>query len=147
MVIPREQAVFRLDKNGRWLIGDDRFSNPKIINYFHSVIKKDKNGFFLRQEHKHFIEKVYFPYEDTPLFVFHVNKEDELTLTLNTGEIIRLDPANLIIKKESLYLKRGDDLIKFSENALLSISSYMDDNEEQYSINIDGKRHSIPETD
>jgi len=59
MIIPKEKAVFRLDKNGVWHIGDEKFTNKKIINYFHSMIKKDKDGYFLEQEHKHFIEKVY----------------------------------------------------------------------------------------
>ena len=147
MVIPKEKATFRLDKNGIWFIGDDKFTNQKIINYFHSVIKKDKDGFFLMQEHKHFIEKVYFPYEDTPLFVFHVIKKGGLTLILNTSENIELDPKNLIIRNENLYLKRDEDLVKFSENALVSLASYMEDNHNQYSINIDGKKYIIPEVD
>jgi len=147
MVIPREKAAFRLDKNGVWFIGDEKFTNQKIINYFHSVINKDKDGFFLMQEHKHFIEKVYFPYEDTPLFVFHVIKKGGLILILNTAENIELDPKNLIIRNENLYLKRYEDLVKFSENALVSLTSYMEDNHNQYSINIDGKKYIIPEVD
>lgn len=145
MIIPREKAVFRLDKNGEWRINNEKFTNQKIIRYFHSVIKKDENGYFLEQEHKHFIEKVYFPYEDTALFVFRVIRKDVLILCLSTGENIRLDPEKLLMRNDSLYLRNNDEeLIKFNADAILSLADYMDDAEGQYFINLDGKRHRIP---
>ena len=84
--IPKEEAVFRLDKNGVWYHGDRKFENRKIIEYFHSMIKKDESGYFLKQEHRDFIEKVYFPYEETALFVFQVIAKDSLILVLYTGD-------------------------------------------------------------
>jgi len=143
-IIPREKAVFRLDKNGVWRqIDDEKFTNQKIINYFHSVITKDKDGYFLEQEHKHFIEKVYFPYEDTALFVFRVVKGDGLFLGLNNGETIKLDPENLLIRDDNLYVQNGEDLVKFNENALHSMAGYIDEVHDQYVIVIDGERHII----
>jgi hypothetical protein len=147
MTIPKGKAVFRLDKNGVWHINDEKFENKKIINYFHSLIKKDKDGYFLEQEHKHHIEKVYFPYEDTPLFVFRIIKKKGLVLILNTGENIKLDPEKLLMKNDNLYLKNNEDLIKFNDNALLSIADYMDGQDDQYVINIDGEKHLIPSMD
>ena len=148
MIVPREKAVFMLDKNGVWNIDGEKFTNKKIINYFHSLIKKDKDGFFLEQEHTHFIEKVYFPYEDTPLFVFRIIKRDDgLILYLNTGDKLKLDPEELLIKNDSLYIKNDGDLIKLTENALFALADYLDDAEGKYSINIDGKRHPIPRMD
>ena len=145
MTIPREKAVFRLDKNGVWYVDDEKFTNQKIINYFHSLIKKDEHGYFLEQEHRDFIEKVYFPYEDTALFVFHVIKSDDgLILRLNTGEQIRLDPEKLFMKNDNLYIRNDEDLIKLNDNALLSLADYMDEADDQYVINIDGKKHLIP---
>ncbi len=145
MIIPKDKAVFRLDKNGVWHIDDEKFTNKKIINYFHSMIKKDKDGYFLEQEHKHFIEKVYFQYEDTPLFVFYIIKRDDgLILRLNTGENIKLEPEKLLIKNDNLYIQNDEDLIKLNADALFSLASYMDDVDDQYVINIDGKRHLIP---
>ena len=144
MIIPKEKAVFRLDKNGVWHIGDEKFTNQKIINYFHSVIKKDKDGYFLEQEHKHFIEKVYFSYEDTPLFVFRIIERDGLILCLNTGENIKLDPEKLLIKNDNLYIQNAVDLIKLNASAMLSLSNYMDEVDDQYVINIDGEIHLIP---
>jgi hypothetical protein len=109
------------------------------------MIKKDKDGYFLEQEHKHFIEKVYFQYEDTPLFVFRIIKRDDgLILCLNTGENIKLDPEKLLMKNDNLYIQNDEDLIKLNANALFSLADYMDDVDDQYVINIDGKRHFIP---
>ena len=142
--IPREKAVFRLDKTGRWHGEGVRFTNRKIIDYFHSMIKKDKDGYFLEQEHEHFIEKVYFPYEDTALFVFRIIDRDGLILCLNTGEQINLEPEQLCMKDDTLYVKKDGGLIKLNENALLSLADYMDDVDGQYVINIDGARHPIP---
>lgn len=143
-IIPKEKAVFRLDKNGNWRADDEKFKSQKIINYFHSLIKKDKDGFFLEQEHEHFIEKVYFPYEDTPLFVNRIIERDGLILCTNTSKHIKLDPEKLLIKNDNLYIQSGEDLIKFKENALIALAGYMDDADDQYVIHIDGKRHMIP---
>ncbi len=143
-IISREKAVFRLDKNGVWHIGDEKFTNKKIIKYFHSIIKKDKDGYFLEQEHEHFIEKVYFPYEDTAIFVFCIIKRDGLILCLSTGENIKLDPEKLLMKNDNLYIRNDEDIIKLNANALLSLADYTDDADGQYVINIDGKRHLIP---
>jgi len=122
MIIPKEKAVFRLDKNGVWHIDDEKFTNKKIINYFHSMIKKDKDGYFLEQKHKHFIE----------------------ILCLNTGENIKLEPEKLLMKNDNLYIQNDEDLIKLNANALFSLADYMDDVDDQYVINIDGKRYLIP---
>jgi len=144
-IIPREKAVFRLDKNGNWRSDNEKFKNQKIISYFHSLIKKDRDGFFLEQEHEHFIERVYFPYEDTALFVNRIIESDGLILCTNTGKHIALDPEKLFIKNDDLYLQSGEDLIKFNENALLALAGYMDDVEDdQYVIHLDGKRYLIP---
>ncbi|MBN1847008.1 MAG: DUF1285 domain-containing protein [Deltaproteobacteria bacterium] len=145
MAVPKEKAVFRLDKNGIWYNGNEKFTNKKIIHYFHSMIKKDKDGYFLGQEHKDYIEKVYFPYEDTPLFVFRIIKTDQgLVLRLNTGEDIKLNPEKLFVRDDHLYLQNDDDLIKFSEHAMLTLAEYMDDEDNQYTIIVKGERYPIP---
>jgi hypothetical protein len=145
VTIPKEEAVFRLDKNGVWYSGHEKFTNRRIINYFHSMIQKDEDGYFLGQEHTHYIEKVYFPYEDTPLFVFRsIKTDDGLILRLNTGEEITLDPEKLFVKNDNLYIQNKDYVIKFKEHALLSIAEYLDDEDGQYTIFLDGKKHTIP---
>ena len=83
----RRSAVFGLDARGRWQhVEQGLFENPRIIAYFHSCIRKDEMGYHLVQDHGHIREKVYFPYEDTALFVFDVLKGDPPILVLNTRE-------------------------------------------------------------
>lgn len=144
VTVPREKAVFKLDKNGRWRhIDGEIFANKRIVRYFHSAIKKDKGGYFLQQEHTHFIDKVYFPYEDTALFVSRIIKGEELTLCLNTGERIILDPEQLLQKGDNLYVENGEHRIKLSENALLALAAYMEDLDGGYAIRVGGKTHPI----
>ncbi len=47
IVIPKDEAIFWLGKNGRWHNAHGEFQHKKIIDYFHSSIKKDDNGYFL----------------------------------------------------------------------------------------------------
>ena len=142
-IIPSEKAIFRLDKYGNWRADADKFRNQKIINYFQSLIKKDADGFYLEQEHADFIDKVYFPYEDTAFFVNRVIERDGLILCTNTGKQIELDPEKLLIRNDDLFLQNGEDLIKFNQNALMSLAAYMDAEDDQFVINIAGKRHVI----
>ncbi len=144
-IIPRENSVFRLDRHGNWRVDDEKFRHPRIINHFHSLIKKDQGGFFLEQEHRHYIEKVYFPFEDTALFVTRVIEDEGLTLCLNTGAQMRLAPENLFVRGDDLYLKSDDDIVKFNENALVALAGYLEDVNGQYAIRIDGKTYVIPQ--
>ena len=146
-IIPKEKAVFRLDKHGNWLSDDEKFTNQRIIRYFHSCIKKDPDGFYLEQEHSHHIEKVYFPVEDTAFFVTHIIEKDGLILDTNTGQHIPLDPQDLFIQNDDLYLQRGEDRIKFTEKALFSLSAYLEEADDQFFIKIDGKKRLIPRTE
>jgi hypothetical protein len=68
IIIPKERAIFWLDKNGRWHNAHGEFEHKKIIDYFHSSIKRDENGYYLFQKRGDVQEKVYFHYEDTALF-------------------------------------------------------------------------------
>lgn len=145
-VIPRENAVFRLDKNGIWHNEHGRFEHPKIIRYFHRSIQKDENGYHLSQRRDGFLEKVYFPYEDTALFVFDIREQKNgLTLVLNTGKTLILDPETLFSRNDSLYVKTADHCIKFAQNALVRISRFLDQDQEPLCLVLGGKTYSIPE--
>ena len=86
-----------MDKHGYWHNEHGKFQHKKIIDYFHSCIEKDADGFYLNQERDNYKEKVYFPYEETAYFVFNVSKKnDDVTLTLNTKKQIELNPENLL---------------------------------------------------
>jgi len=145
VVIPREEAVFWMDKNGRWHNKYGEFKNRKIREYFHRAIEKDENGYYVTQVRGNVREKVYFPYEDTAFFVVDVRKEDGVTLVLNTGRHVPLDAERLFVKGDSLYQQQDEDLIKFTDRGLLKISEFLDFRDDRYFIRIDGRTVAIPE--
>jgi len=143
-VIPKEKAVFWLDKNGRWHNKDGAFEHRKIIKFFHSAIKKDKDGYYLSQDLDTHTEKVYFKYEETALFVFDIIKhEEEIILVLNTKKRIRLEPEKLFIKDDSLYMNAGEELIKFDDRSMMKISDMLEFDEERYFIKIKDEKYQI----
>ena len=143
IIIPKEKAVFWLDKNGFWHNKYGKFQHKKIIDYFHASIKKDKDGYYLGQVRDDFREKVYFHYEDKALFVFDVIKENDLKLVLNTKKQIKLNPKNLYIKDDNLYMSVKDDVIKFTEQSLMKISDLLEYEGDQYFIRIENRRYEI----
>ena len=144
-VIPKEKAVFWLDGRGFWHTAKGRFENRNIINHFHSCIRRDANGYYLRQEHREYREKVYFHYEDTALFVVHILKDNDIVLVLNTGKKVKLKPRRLFVKDESLYIILGEERAKFTEEALLRITDDMEDEAGQFFIMVKGRKYKIPE--
>jgi hypothetical protein len=145
LVVPREKALFRLDERGRWHGEGGEFLHPKIIDHFHGSIRKDAGGFHLMQKHRNFVEKVYFPFEDTPLFVFDVRKGEGVHLVLNTKRKIKLMARKLYIRNDHLYLDIGEDRVKFTEQALVKISPFLEFEENRAFIRVKGRRYRIPE--
>jgi hypothetical protein len=143
IVIPKENAVFRLDANGCWHNKSGRFRNKKIIDFFHASIRKDADGYFLFQNRENITEKVYFPYEDTALFVFDVILSDPITLVLNTGERSSLEPQKLFAQNDGLYVTIGEHRVKFTERSLMAISGLMTFEDENYFIRQAGQRYRI----
>ncbi len=145
IVIPKEEAVFWLDKNGRWHNRHGPFEHKKIIDYFHESIRKDGHGFFLAQELEGKREKVYFPYEDTALFVFDVVEEPQgIFLVLNTKKRVKLEPEKLFIEKDALYMTLGQDRVKFVESGLFKISERFLYENGAYWIRVGKKKYPIP---
>jgi hypothetical protein len=145
VVIPRENAVFRLDARGRWCNRHGVFRNRRICDHFHAAIRRDAAGYHLRQELPDRIEKVYFPYEDTALFVVQVALGDPVELTLNTRRRVALDPALLFVRGESLYLTLEGERVKFTERAMLNLAEAMEFTPEGYAIRTGERVHPIPE--
>jgi len=143
VIIEKEDAVFRLDANGCWHNRHGRFQHKKVIDYFHASIKKDTHGFYLSQQRDDCIEKVYFPYEETALFVFDVIKGDEIILLLNTKKRVKLVPGQLCIKDDSLYIRTGEDLIKFTDRSMMKIATFLEGREGHYYFAHGGKRYPI----
>ena len=147
IVISKDKAVFWLDSNGRWHNKHGQFEHRKIIDFFHSSIRKDKEGYFVAQVTESYLEKVYFRYEDTALFVFNVIKNEGIFLILNTKKQIKLNPEKLYIKDDYLYTRDEEDLVKFTEQSMMKISKYMENDNDRYFIKINDKRFNIPVID
>jgi hypothetical protein len=146
--ISREDAVFWLDGNGRWHNQHGPFENRKIIRFFHAHICHDEGGYHVAQQRDNLLEKVYFKYEDTALFVFDIDTASPPTMVLNTGRTMRLVPDKLYVSGDNLYVSHGGERIKFVDRALLKISGMLDfDERGKYHIRVDGQRYRIPEVE
>jgi hypothetical protein len=128
-IISKEDAVFWMDDEGRWVNAHGPFENAKINAYFHSCIQKDADGFYLQQEREGLLEKVYFRVADTAFFVFRVAIDSSVVLTLNTGRVLPLDPGALFICKDRLYVRDDGERIKFTVGAAMKVASYLEEDE------------------
>lgn len=144
VVIPKENAVFWMDDRGRWCNRHGRFTHKRIIDHFNRAIRRDKDGYYLTQTRGDVREKVYFNYVDTPLFVFRVITRSPIQLILNTGENMPLDPARLFVEADQLYLRRGDERIRFDDRSLMAMAPYLDEDEDGFCLRIGDCRWPIP---
>lgn len=145
VVIPKEKAVFWMDGRGRWQNRHGRFEHKRIIDHFNRSIRRDKDGYYVTQTRGDVREKVYFAYEDTPLFVFQLITGDPMHLVLNTGETIPLDPARLFVQADQLYVRRGDECVKFSDRALLAMAPNLEARADGLSVRIGDRAWPIPD--
>ncbi len=145
IIVSSEDATFWMDRWGYWCNAHGRFQHKKIIDYFHAAIAWDDQGYYVSQVNGDVREKVYFRYEDTALFVFDVLIADEISLVLNTGKKIGLDPDALFIRNDYLYLRKDQALIKFNELSMLKISRLFEHEGDMCFLAIKGERWIIPE--
>lgn len=146
IVIPKEQAVFWLDGRGRWRNASGLFRNPRIIDHFHTSIRRDEGGYHLHQELDGVIEKVYFRCEDTALFVREVIRAETVRLVLNTRQELTLEPERLFIENDQLYLgTAAGERVKFTERALMSLADAIELADDGYRLNLNGRRVPIPQ--
>ena len=143
VIVPKEKAVFWLDKHGYWHNKFGKFEHKKIIDYFHTSIRRDDKGYFLSQMMDDVQEKVYFPYEDTALFVFNIIRNTDIVLVLNTRRQVKIRPTRLSIEDDQLYMQMDQERIKFSQQSLLKISDLIQEENEQYFIRIKKRRYRI----
>ena len=141
--IPKEKAVFWLDQDGFWHNRHGKFKHQRIIAYFHGAIRKDSQGYHLFQEREDGLEKVYFHYEDTALFVFDVRQGEALTLILNTRKEVPLVPSDLFIRRDSLYVHLEDETAKFSQRGLLKLSPYLQHEKDRTFLKLTDGLHDI----
>ena len=144
IVIGKDEAVFWLDANGCWQNKFGKFRHQKIVRHFHSSIKRDRHGYYLYQENGTYAEKVYFHYEDQALFVFDVLQKGGLILVLNTGRQVKLMPRNLFVKDDNLYMRLGEETIKFVERGLMKIARFLTEENNRLYIRVNNRRYRIP---
>ncbi len=143
VVVSSEDAVFWMDGRGVWRNRHGRFENPRIIAYFNRSIRRDAGGYHLFQEREGVREKVYFRYAETPLFVVEVTSEPEPVLHLNTGDRIDLDPKGLFVMDDVLFMTAGEDLLKFTDRAMMRLAGRLAGGETGLAIRTGGKCHPI----
>ncbi len=146
IVIPKEKAVFWLDRHGFWCNRHGRFELPRVISKFHAAIGRDGEGYYLTQVNGDVREKVYFRHEDTALFVFDVRLgENAVTLILNTGRETVLVPETLYMKDDALYTRVRDERVRFAERGLLKIGPLLEDDGQTCYFRFGDKKVAIPE--
>ncbi len=145
IIIPKEKTIFWMDGNGCWHNEFGKFEKKKIIDYFHSAIDRDIDGYFVKQEKDGVIEKAYFHHEDTALFVFHVTLGETVVLRLNTEKEIMLDPEALWIENDNLYLSLDGERVKFTDRSMMKISAILEEEGGICLIRVQGRLYRIPE--
>lgn len=142
--IPKEDAVFWLDAEGRWHNEHGPFEHPKVSAYFHACIQRDGDGYYVGQQRDALYEKVYFRYEDTALFVFGIEEQDtDIVLRLNTGRRIDLKPADLFVKDDRLYTQTDLGPARFNQKCLLQMANRIEEQNGGLFIKIGSKRSKI----
>ena len=132
-----------MDGDGTWHNAHGKLEHPKIIQYFNRSIQKDGQGYFLSHQIDDKEEKVYFPFEDTAVFVVDVKiKKTSIDLILNTFSGLALDPEQLYIKNDSLFMATPDHLVKFSQNALAKLFPAMVETDSGLAVKL-GKKNVI----
>jgi hypothetical protein len=145
ITVPKEEAVFWMDKHGVWHNEHGRFEHPKMINYFNASIRKDEIGYHVYQLTDEFEEKVYFCHEDTALFVVDLTVGNGVELLLNNKTRMPLCPDDLYSRDDALYLRTPDHRIKFSDRALVKLSKFMEDKGDHLFVILGGTSYLIPD--
>jgi hypothetical protein len=143
IVIPKENAVFWMDGNGRWHNVHGPFQHKKVIDYFNRSIGWDADGFFVSQERNDVYEKVYFRYEETALFGVETVIGTEISILLNNRDKVKLDPHDLYIKTDHLFMNYQDTIIKFADRCLMRLSEYIEEIDGVYYFQFNGKKDKI----
>ncbi len=64
-------------------------------------------------------------------------------LVLNTKKRIKLKPRKLFIENDSLYMHIGDEIIKFAEQGLMKIASFLEEEGDLLFIRSKNRRYRI----
>ena len=145
IVISKEDAVFWMDGNGRWHNQHGEFEHKKVVAYFNRSIGYDADGYFVSQVRGDIQEKVYFPYQETALFVVDIIQNGDLQLLLNTQKQVPLNPEKLFIRNDNLFMHFENQLIKFTDRSMIKLSDRFDDANGKFTIQLNGNRYTLQE--
>lgn len=145
IVISKEDAVFWMDGNGRWHNQHGEFEHKKVVAYFNRSIGYDADGYFVSQVRGDIQEKVYFPYQETALFVVDIVQNGDLELLLNTQKQVPLNPEKLFIRNDNLFMHFENQLIKFTDRSMIKLSDRFDDANGKFTIHLHGNRYTLEE--
>ena len=145
IVISKEDAVFWMDGNGRWHNQHGEFEHKKVVAYFNRSIGYDADGYFVSQARGDIQEKVYFPYQETALFVVDIIQNGDLELLLNTQKQVPLNPEKLFIRNDNLFMHFENQLIKFTDRSMIKLSDRFDDANGKFTIQLNGNRYTLQE--
>ena len=79
------------------------------------------------------------------MFAVDLVENDHITLILNTQKHVRLKPKNLFTQNDSLYMRLGNENIKFAERGLMKISYLLEFSDDRYFIKVNNRRYRIVE--
>ena len=145
IVISKEDAVFWMDGNGRWHNQHGEFEHKKVVAYFNRSIGYDADGYCVSQVRGDIQEKVYFPYQETALFVVDIIQNGDLELLLNTQKQVPLNPEKLFIRNDNLFMHFENQLIKFTDRSMIKLSDRFDDANGKFTIQLNGNRYTLQE--
>lgn len=145
IVISKEDAVFWMDGNGRWHNQHGEFEHKKVVAYFNRSIGYDVDGYFVSQVRGDIQEKVYFPYQETALFVVDIMQNGDLKLLLNTQKQVPLNPEKLFIRNDNLFMHFENQLIKFTDRSMIKLSDRFDDANGKFTIHLHGNHYTLEE--
>jgi hypothetical protein len=120
------------------------FQHRKLIQYFNAAIRKDADGFFVEQERGDVHEKVYFRCGETAFFAVDVTVGSALTVLLNTGERVSLEPEKLYIENDALFMQHQDTCIKFTDRCMMMLSGYIQEIDGACYFQFNDKKSLIP---
>ena len=70
---------------------------------------------------------------------------DPVRMELNSGEIVEVKPDLLFIHDDQLFHRYGEEIVKFSESALMQISRYIDSDADGYLLRWMGSTYRLKE--
>ena len=143
IIISADDAVFWMDNRGRWCNEHGPFENPRIIDCFNRALCRDRQGYFVTQDRDGIREKVYFHYVDTPLTAVDALGKPPSILVINTGSRLPLDPSALHIFNDTLFMKSGDECIRFSERVMVKLASFLKETPQGLTIKLGDRRYPI----